>query len=76
MTYIDSVKWPEAHEAIRQRMLAQPRGYQARVAEKLGKTPGFIHQIINGKRPIPMDSLDVILDSLGMTYEVTVTDKV
>lgn len=75
MTYIDPVKWQEAQHAIRQQMLAQPRGYQARLAEKLGRTPGFVHQLAKGLAPIPVEHLDVILESLGLEYDVTIRPK-
>ncbi|WP_339098113.1 hypothetical protein ACINK0_18085 (plasmid) [Deinococcus sp. VB343] len=75
MTYIDPVKWQEAQQAIRQQMLAQPRGYQARLAEKLGRTPGFVHQLAKGLVPIPVEHLDTILESLGLEYDVTIRPK-
>lgn len=75
MSYIDAVKWSEAQEAIRQRMREQPRGYQAALARTLGKTPGFVNQIVRGDVPIPVDHLDAVLDSLGMEYDVVLKGK-
>ena len=75
MNYIDFVKWPEAQETIRQKMLEQPRGYQAQMAQKIGTTPGFVNQIVTGRRNIPVELLDAILDSLGLTYDVTLREK-
>ena len=73
MTYSKSMKWPEVRAAVLQQMRGQPRGYQAELAKKIGKTPGFVNHIVVGKRPIPDEHLDVILDSLGMTYDVELT---
>lgn len=75
MTYIDPVKWPEVQEAIRQKMLAQPRGYQAALARKIGKTPGFVNQIVTARIPIPVEHLDAVLDSLDMEYDVILRHK-
>jgi len=69
------VKWPEVQEVIRLQMLEQPRGYQAQIAAKLGKTRGFINQIATGRRPIPLDSLEMILDSLNLTYDVVLSKR-
>lgn len=69
------MKWAEVQEVIRLQMLEQPRGYQAQIAAKLGKTPGFINQITTGRRPIPLDSLETILDSLNLTYDVVLLRK-
>ena len=73
MAYIDPVKWPEVQNLIVQRMKEQPRGYQAELAEKIGKTAGFVNHIVTGKRPIPDEHLDAILRSLNMTYDVNLT---
>jgi len=69
-----AVKWPEAQEAIRQRMLAQPRGYQAQLAEKLKKTPGFVNHLVTGRRPIPIEDIEVILETLNLSYDVTLSE--
>lgn len=75
MAYIDPVKWPEVEQLIRTQMQAQPRGYQARLAEKIGKTPAYTNQIIAARRPIPLEHLDAILESLGLEYDVVVKAK-
>lgn len=74
MTYIDPVKWPEVQQAIRQRMSSQPRGYQAALARKLGKTPGFVNQMVRGDVPIPVEHLDAVLESIEMEYDVTLRE--
>ncbi|GGB68755.1 helix-turn-helix domain-containing protein [Deinococcus soli (ex Cha et al. 2016)] len=66
----EPVKWNDAQEAIRTQMAAQPRGYQAQLAEKLQKTAGYVNQIITGRRPIPIEHLDDILASLELEYDV------
>ena len=74
MTYIGGVKWAQAQAVILDRMKAQPRGYQALLAEKIGKTPGYVSHILTGKRPIPEEHLDTILETLGLTYDVSVVE--
>lgn len=74
MSYSEPVKWTEAEQQIREKMTDQPRGYQAKLAKKLETTPGYINQIITGHRPLPLEHLDVILESLGMEYDVILQD--
>ena len=74
MNYSDLVKWPEAQERIRQTMLAQPRGYQTDLAERLGKSRAFVNQVVTGARPIPVDLLDEILSSLNLSYDVVLSE--
>ena len=76
LTYIGPVKWPEAEQTIKEKMLSQPRGYQAQLAKKLGKTPGYVNQLVTGHRPIPLEHLDAILESLGMEYDVLLAEKI
>ncbi len=68
------MKWPEVQNTIREKMLAQPRGYQAQLAKSLGKTPGFVNQIAGGRIPVPMEHLDAILASLGLSYDVVLRE--
>lgn len=69
------MKWNDAQDDIRTRMATQPRGYQAQLAEKLQKTPGYVNQIITGRRPIPLEHLDEILASLNMEYDIILRDR-
>ncbi|WP_295822400.1 hypothetical protein [uncultured Deinococcus sp.] len=64
------MKWAEAQEEVVRRMAEQPRGYQARIAKTLGTTPGFINQIVTRRRQVPLEHLDVILESLSLDYDV------
>lgn len=75
MTYVEPVNWEEAGEVIRARMEAQPRGYSAQLARTLGKTPGYVYQIMKGRRPLPQEHLPAILESIGMSYEVVLRDR-
>lgn len=75
MTYSEPVKWDEAQKTIRAKMASQPRGYQAQLAEQLEKTPGYVNQIVVGRRPIPLEHLDVILTSLRLEYDVLLREK-
>lgn len=74
MTYSTPVKWEEAQAVIQQKMRDQPRGYQARLAKKLGKTPGFVNHLVTGDKSIPMDMLEDILSSLNLSYDVVLLE--
>lgn len=74
LNYSAAVKWAEAQAVILERMKAQPRGYQAELAAKLGKTPGYVSHILTGRRPIPEEHLDIVLETLGLTYEVAIRE--
>lgn len=67
--------WTAAMQDIRARMAAQPRGYQAKLAATLQKTPGFVNQIVTGHRPLPIEHLDDILASLNLEYDVILRDR-
>lgn len=71
MTYSGRVKWEEVQGVIRLKMAQQPRGYQARLAKELGITPGYISHFVTGHKPIPPELLGPILESLDLTYEIT-----
>lgn len=75
MNYSAAVKWAEAQAVIIAEMRAQPRGYQAELAAKIGKTPGYVSHILTGRRPIPEEHLDVVLESLGLEYDVSLRKK-
>lgn len=76
MTYSVPVKWPEAEAVILERMreAAQTRGYQAALARKIGKTPGFVNHIVTGDKPIPVEHLDAVLESLNLSYDVVLSE--
>lgn len=74
LAYSGSVKWAEAQAVILERMRAQPRGYQAELANRIGKTPGYVSHILTGRRPIPEEHLDAVLASLGLQYDVILTE--
>lgn len=75
MTYSEPMKWAEAEAVILERMRAQPRGYAQQLATTLGCTRSFISHMLNGRRPIPLEHLDAILESLGMTYQVVLDES-
>ncbi len=70
MTYTDAVKWAELEAAIRARMKSAPRGYQKKLAEKLNVTPGYVNHIATGHRPVPVEHIDVILETLELELDL------
>lgn len=69
------LKWDEFQKFLRMAMAAQPRGYQSRLARELKVTPGYVHQLVTGYRPIPPEILPAVLASLSLDYGVSVTLK-
>lgn len=67
---MEGLTWEDAQGVIRELMLAQPRGYQSRLARTLKTTRGYVHQVAQGRKPIRPEHLPSILDSLGLAYEI------
>lgn len=45
--------------------LSAERGRTARLAERMGIAPGYLSQMADGKRPIPIESWEVIEKATG-----------
>lgn len=43
-------------------------GSQKKLADRLGVTPGFISQVVNGRRPVPIEWCPVIEEMTGGMY--------
>lgn len=69
------MKWEEFQSALRTAMASQPRGYQSKLARELNVTPGYVHQLVTGYRPIPPELWPAILGSLGADYSITLHPK-
>lgn len=62
--------WEELESYIRQQIQAQPRGFQAALAERLGISTPSVAQFVAGARGIPAGRVPTILDALGMELAV------
>lgn len=64
------MKWDELQAVLREAMASQPRGYQSQLARGLEATPGYVNQLVTGRRAIPVELLPAILESLGADYSI------
>ncbi|WP_339096154.1 GIY-YIG nuclease family protein [Deinococcus sp. VB142] len=64
------MKWDELQAVLREAMASQPRGYQSQLARGLEATPGYVNQMVTGRRAIPVELLPAILESLGADYSI------
>lgn len=66
--------WSELEALIREKMREQPRGFQTRLAERLGVTQPTVAQMLMGRRGFPAEHVPVILDALGLKLAVVSKD--
>lgn len=75
MCYDAAMTVEELLTELPERMRAQPRGYQAALAERLGVSKQFVNQLVAGRSAIGLDHLQPILDSLGLKLAVVPKDQ-
>jgi len=69
------MNWNEVHSLALERIKEQPRGFQARLAERLGVTTASVAQWVGGGRPIPTDRIHEVLEMLGLELNVQLSSK-
>lgn len=69
------MNWHDIEQDLKRRMQAQPRGYQTRLAERLGIKQPSVAAYISGSESIPLAHLDAILDTLGLKLAIVPNDQ-
>jgi len=60
------MNWSELEKEIRKLAAEQPRGFQARLAERLQVKQPTVAQALSGRIRIPPAWIETLLDTLGM----------
>jgi DNA-binding transcriptional regulator YdaS (Cro superfamily) len=58
--------WNELQNLTLERIQAQPRGFQARIAQHLGVSTASVAQWVTGSRPIPTERIHAVLEMLSL----------
>lgn len=65
-----TVNVEELRLALRERVKAQGRGAQVRIAERMGVERQYLNHMLNGRSPIPLDRLQQLMDALGVELDL------
>ena len=60
----------ELRDELRDRIRAQGRGSQTRIAERIGVERQYLNHMLSGRSPMPLDRLQQIMDALEIELEV------
>lgn len=64
------VNTDELRLELRNRIKAQGRGAQVRLAQQIGVERQYLNHMLTGRSPLPLDRLQQILDALEIELEI------
>ena len=67
-----SVNVEELRVSLQDRVKAQGRGAQTRLAKRMGIEKDYLSHMLNGRSPMPLDRVQQIMNALDLELELTV----